>query len=348
MLAVVADSTPSATGGSNLFFALGQDKLIWYRRGDGETWFSEWMNLGAGGITGSFQSQPAAVTFINSQTNVWVVDTNDKMRSLALKNGLWDNIWGDQGGNFTTPMTSCSYESGVLDIFGRANDGSLMHMNWNESSNVYSDWLSLAGYLSSAPMVTCAGNNRMDVVVYGSYAAPFTFCIRGWDGSQWLSWQCEPSNLKGDPFALSIDSDRTDYFGIGMDQAMYHMTWTSSTGYGSLENLGGLFESVPYAIAIGATRIDVLAVGIDDQLKHKALIGSTWSSNWDDLGGSFNSAPTAVYTPSGKVSVFGIGNNGSVFHGTWTVGSGATWADGNNWTTDGGAMSTTWFREAIS
>ena len=72
------------------------------------------------------------------------------------------------------------------------------------------------------------------------------------------------------------------------------------------------------------------------------------SSNWDDLGGSFNSAPTALYTPSGLVSVFGIGNNGSIFHGTWTVGSGAAWTNGANWTMEGGAMSTAWFREAIS
>jgi hypothetical protein len=348
MLAVVADSTPSAPGGSTIFLALGQDNLIWYRRGDGITWFSDWINLGAGGITGGFQSQPAAVTFSSNQTNVWVVDTNSHMRSVALKNGLWDNIWIDLGGTFTTPMTSCSYESGVLDVFGRANDGSLVHMNWNESGNEYSDWLSLGGYLSSAPMVTCAGNNRMDVVLYGGFSVPFDLFIRRWDGSQWLSWQGEGGSFKGDPFALSIGSDRTDYFGIGVDQAMYHMTWTASTGYGFLENIGGLFESVPYAIAIGTTRIDVLAVGLDDQLKHKAFINSIWSPNWDDLGGSFNSAPTAVYTTSGKVSVFGIGHNGSVFHGTWTIGSGATWTDGNNWTTDGGSMSTTWFRDAIS
>jgi hypothetical protein len=348
MLAVVADSTPSAPGGSTIFLALGQDNLIWYRRGDGITWFSDWINLGAGGITGGFQSQPAAVTFSSSQTNLWVVDTNSHMRSVALSNGLWDNIWIDLGGTFTTPMTSCSYESGVLDVFGRAIDGTLVHMNWNESGNGYSDWLSLGGYLSSAPMVTCAGNNRMDVVLFGGFGVLNDLFIRRWDGSQWLSWQGEGGSFKGDPFALSIGSDRTDYFGIGVDQAMYHMTWTASTGYGFLENIGGLFESVPYAIAIGTTRIDVLAVGLDDQLKHKAFINSIWSPNWDDLGGSFNSAPTAVYTTSGKVSVFGIGHNGSVFHGTWSVGSGATWTDGNNWTTDGGSMSTTWFRDAIS
>jgi hypothetical protein len=188
----------------------------------------------------------------------------------------------------------------------------------------------------------------MDVVVYGGYSTPFTFDIKRWVGSQWEAWQGESSNMQGDPFAISIGSDRTDYFGIGKDGAMYHLSWTASAGYGPVEKLGGSFESTPFALAIGNNRVDVLAIGTDDQLKHKALIGSTWSSNWDDLGGSFNSAPVALYTSSGLVSVFGIGHDGSVFHGTWAVGSGATWTSGNNWTADGGVMSTSWFREAVS
>lgn len=348
MLTVVVDTTPSAPAGSNLFFTLGQDNLIWYRRGDGVTWFSDWKNLGASGVNGNFQSQPAAVSFSSEQTNVWVVDTDDRMRALSLKSGVWDKTWLDLAGNFTTPMTSCSSTPGVLDVFGRAKDGSLLHMNWNQTSSGYSDWLSLGGYLASAPMVSCAGSNRMDVVVYGAYRSPFTFDIRRWVGSQWEAWHGESSNLKGDPFAISIGSDRTDYFGIGEDGAMYHLSWTASAGYGPVENLGGSFESTPFALAIGNNRVDVFAVGTNDQLKHKALIGSTWSSNWDDLGGSFNSAPVALYTSSGLVSVFGIGHDGSVFHGTWAVGSGASWTSGDNWTADGGVMSTSWFREAVS
>jgi Repeat of unknown function (DUF346) len=348
MIAVVIDTTPSAPSGSNIFFALGQDNLIWYRRGDGVTWFSDWKNLGAGGVNANFQSQPAAASFLSNQTNICVVDTNDRMRSLSLKNGVWDNTWLDLGGNFTTPMTSCSYESGVLDVFGRSTDGTLQHINWNLTGFVYSNWESLSGYLSSAPTVTCAGTNRMDVVVYGGFSSPFSLWIRRWDGSQWIAWQGEGGSWKGDPFALSIGLQETHYFGIGTDQAMWHMTWTASAGYGFIESLGGSFESTPFAIAVGNARVDVLAVGTDDQLKHKARIGSTWNSNWDDLGGSFNSAPVALYTSSGLVSVFGIGHNGSLFHGTWTIESSGTWTNGNNWTIDGGAMSTTWFREAIS
>ncbi|KAE9378654.1 hypothetical protein N431DRAFT_540503 [Stipitochalara longipes BDJ] len=316
MLSVVEDSTPSAPSGSKLFFALGQDKLVWYRRGDGATWFSDWTSLNSNGI--NILSQPDAVTFEDDQTNIWVVDANSKMQVLAYKSGVWDGAWLDLGGSFTTPMTSCSRESG-----------------------------SLSGFCASAMLAVC-GNNSVEVVVYGGYQGPFTFDINVLNGSQWSDWQGESSNMKGDPFAISFSPNRSDYFGIGEDGAMYYTTWTSSAGYGALQYLGGSFESTPFAIANGNNRVDVLAVGTDDHLKHKALIGLSWSPDWDDLGGSFNSAPVAFYTPSGLASVFGIANNGSLFHGTWTVGSGASWTNGDNWTVDGGAMSTTWFRGAIS
>jgi hypothetical protein len=72
------------------------------------SWFSDWKNLGASGVNGNFQSQPAAVSFSSEQTNVWVVDTDDRMRALSLKSGVWDKTWLDLAGNFTTPMTACS------------------------------------------------------------------------------------------------------------------------------------------------------------------------------------------------------------------------------------------------
>jgi hypothetical protein len=86
--------------------------------------------------------------------------------------------------------------------------------------NVYLDGCDLA----SAPIVSCAKSNRMDVPVYGAYQSTFTFDIRRWVGLQWEAWQGESSNIKGDPFAISIGSDRTDYFGIG------DVTWHQSRG----------------------------------------------------------------------------------------------------------------------
>jgi hypothetical protein len=153
MLAIAVDTTPSAPAGSNLFFFLGQDKLIWYRRGDGITWFSDWKNLGTSGVNWNFQSQPAAVSFSSGQTNIWVVDTDDRMRALSLKNGVWDNTWLDLVGNFTTPndfMFISVWHSRCI----RPGKGWIAFAHeLNLTSSVYTDWLSLHGYLASAPIV---------------------------------------------------------------------------------------------------------------------------------------------------------------------------------------------------
>jgi hypothetical protein len=341
MIAVVQDTTPSASSDSKLFFALGADGAAWYRTWSGSSWANTWMSLG-----GKFASQPAAVSFSATQTNVWVVDRSFVMQSMAYKNGTWDSTWLDMGGDISAPPTSCSPEPGVLNIFVRNISGGLYQMNWNESSGLgYSPWQSLDGWLSSSPIVTCAGPDRTDVVLYGDLQHPLNFFVRRLTNDQWADYRELGGDFIGDPTAVSVSADRTDYFGIATDGTMHHLVWTTNSGFQSWENLGGDFESSPHAIVVNASRIDVLGVGKNDQLQHKALIESTWSSDWDDLGGSFNSAPVSVLGSTGDVNVFGLAHDGSMFHGSWTIGSSsAVWSAGSGWINDGGTLSTKWFR----
>ncbi|VUC36585.1 unnamed protein product [Clonostachys rosea] len=311
MIAVVQDSSPSASADSKLLFGLGSDSAVWYRQWDGSNWRNQWTSLG-----GQFASQPAAVTFESEQTNVWVVDKNNAISSIAYKNGMWDSSWLGLGGYATSPPTSCSHDTGVLDLFVRGSTMALHQMDWNTSSSTYSGWQPLGLYLSSSPMVTCS-HGRMDVAVYGGGA--------------------------GAPHDLWVI--RSDYFGISPDGAMYHLLWTTAGGYGNWENIGGAFESIPAALVVSDSRVDVVAVGTDDRLKHKALIDSSWSSDWDDLGGTFNSAPVVILDSSEKVTVFGLNSKGELFHGTWTiVSNNRTWSGDPSWTTDGGEFSLQWFR----
>jgi hypothetical protein len=344
VLSVVKDTTPSAPQGSMLFFALGNDDAVWWRRWDGSNWLNRWSTLG-----GPFLSQPAAVSFTAKQTNVWIVDQNFKLTSKAYKSGVWDSNWLNLDGSMTTAPSTCSYLDGSLNIFGRGIDGSLQHKNWNDTTAVgYSVWRSLGGWLTSSPVVTCAAPDRMDVVVYGRTQAatrPYNLFVRRWKGTQWgTDYQSLGGDFKGDPIAVSVSADRSDYFGIGEDLSMYHLQWTAGSGFGPLTNLGGSFESAPHAVVVSASRIDVVAVGTDDQLKHKALIERTWSPNWQDLGGSFNSAPVALVSPSGEAHVFGLANNGSLFHGTWPVGTDHDWNSGPAWTSDAGDLTLKSFR----
>ncbi|CAI6085927.1 unnamed protein product [Clonostachys chloroleuca] len=340
MIAVVQDPSPSASTDSKLFFGLGSDSAVWYRQWDGSDWRNQWTSLG-----GQFASQPAAVTFESEQTNVWVVDKSYGISSIAYKNGTWDSSWLGLGGFATSPPTSCSHDSGVLDLFVRGSTMALHQMNWNTTSSMYSGWQPLGLYLSSSPMVSCSPG-RMDVAVYGGGAkAPHDLWVERWDNSTWESWKGEAGSFKGDPFVVSSNSNRSDYFGVSPDGSMYHLLWTTAGGYGNWENIGGAFESIPSALVVSDSRIDVVAVGTDDRLKHKTLIDTSWSADWDDLGGSFNSAPTVVLSSSGKVSVFGLNNKGELFHGTWTiVNNNRAWSGDPTWTSDGGTFSLQWFR----
>jgi len=346
MIAVVDDTTPSARPGIKRFFALGQDQAIWTRRGDGAAWADDWTSLG-----GTFLSQPAAVNHVTTQTTVFAVDSNFNMLGKSTKDGAWDGAqWLNLAGGITAPPTVCSAATGSLDVFVRGTDAGLFRMNLNRTSGAFTSWLGEGGFLASAPVATCAGGGRIDVVLFGGSGPPHDLWIKRWDGTdfQAAEWFSQGGGFVGDPAAVSLGSDRTDYFGLGRDGAMYHKTWTAAAGFSAFENIGGPFQSAPYAVAVGTDRIDVLAVGKDDQLKHNALLGATWSADWQDLGGKFNSAPAAFVAASGRVSVYGLANNGSMFHGSWTIGSDRDWTNGTGWVSDQGFLSTRWFRNAVS
>ncbi|KAH7303817.1 hypothetical protein B0I35DRAFT_364160, partial [Stachybotrys elegans] len=328
-------TTPGKSESETLFFALGQDNEILVRTWDDNSWQDQWTSLG-----GPFVSQPAAVK-VNDQINVLAVNVSSRdLMNRVARNGIWESTWSNLGGYCTSPPTACSRESGLFDVFVKDGGNALSGMVWTDPGG-WSDWIYHGSMILSSPVVSCAGENRLDVLFYGT-DPPFGLCVERWNSEKgWLDWDCiKGSYFIGDPCVLSIGSDRTDVFAIGSYGKMYHTTWTASTGWADVGNLEGSFESVPYAFATGSSRIDVLAVGTDDRLKHKAMINSTWDTGWDDLGGSFNSAPVAVVTNTGRVGVYGIALNGSIFHATWTIGEGFGWSDGTNWEFDGGAMAT--------
>ncbi|KAK3945575.1 hypothetical protein QBC46DRAFT_94522 [Diplogelasinospora grovesii] len=364
MLAVVPDSSLSAPPSSRFFFALGSDQAIWYRRGDGDTWFdSAWISLG-----GTFQSQPAAVTYTNNQTKVFALDNGSSMqvKSLNPGNGTFSGtVWDNLGGTFTSSVSACSWTSGVIDILGRGADGALWQGHYTESDSSYQVWNSLGGgSLSSDPVAICTPNDHIDVLTYvcssSGGGGPCPLHIRRYNGTAWMQWESVGGDFRGDPTAV-VRSQRTDYFGIGADLAMWHVSLTGAAGgYSQIESLGGSFESVPYAVAVGGNRLDVFGISsTNDHLLHRAYIDNKWvGSGWEDLGGSWNSAPVAITTPSGKLSVFGVADTGRLFHGSWKVDGTVSTANlttqaggqagGGVWSDDGGGLGTKWFRTCTS
>jgi len=156
------------------------------------------------------------------------------------------------------------------------------------------------------------------------------------------------SSFKGfqsDPVMLASANTRLDFFGIGVDGAMYYGAWNKQDGHSPLVNLGGSFQSVPSAVVTKSGRVDVIALSTRDTLQHRVLQGGKWSLDWEDLGVFGNSAPLAfnLTTNPETVGLFVLGTNGELNQTVWTVSNDLSWK-GLKWAGMGGNLTASYFR----
>ncbi|KAH7122086.1 hypothetical protein B0J13DRAFT_156246 [Dactylonectria estremocensis] len=272
---------------------------------------------------------------------------NQTILTKTYWGGTWNSTWTQVGGRtLSRPILTACVPSQV-DVYALGLDRAVVH-SWSDFNDGYwtrgidAGWENLGGYCTATPAVICGSVNRVHIMVYGVEGNTQPAYYNQWNG-QWSGYTKIGGDFRGEPCLVRRGDERFDFFGVGPDGAMYHSAWNSTAGFSSFTNLGGSFITSPHAFATGLDRLDVLGVGTDDGLKHKALIGSTWSSDWEDLGGAFNSTPATVTVTPGKISVYGVGQSGTLFHGTWTIGSDFTWKDGPNWLSDGGYTSTDYY-----
>uniref|UniRef100_L7IYR5 PLL-like beta propeller domain-containing protein n=1 Tax=Pyricularia oryzae (strain P131) TaxID=1143193 RepID=L7IYR5_PYRO1 len=140
--------------------------------------------------------------------------------------------------------------------------------------------------------------------------------------SQWGPWESLGGKYaKGTyPVLVETTAGSFQFFGLGSDEQMYSMTWTSAQGFGNRTTLGGgAFASVP-AVAVsqgsGSERVDVVAVSKDDgRLKHKAIgLGVSMDEQWEDLGIVSNSAPTLAKVGLASMDIFTTAVDGSIWY----------------------------------
>jgi len=316
-------------------------------------WKSGWQSLG-----GTFLSQPAASSMRPGRIDVFGIWTDSTTRVKTFKDGVWDVEWTSLGGVCGSPPVTCSYGTDNNNVVIVGSDHAVYHKYLNNGNNwgpsLGGEWEEQNGWVSSSADVGCAisagGVVRFEIVAYGKGATPETaethgmFFMRFNSSHKWDSdWSGGLGSFRGDP-TIVASSDRTDYFGIGTDSAVYTASWTQPDGMSTLMSLGGDSQSAVAAYATGL-RLDVLVVGNDTRLKHLARIDGSWGRAWEDLGGYFNSAPKPVVLNDTAVAVFGMGPDGSVIHGVFSTDA-AAWEWGQGlWYSDEGHMSPGWFRQ---
>jgi hypothetical protein len=204
----------------------------------------------------------------------------------------------------------------------------------------------ITGFVGSSPWLLC-DPDRADVVAYGQDESPYQLMVKQQNGTRFGYWEQLGGDYQGDPVAVYARSDRTEFFGIGTNQEMYHGSWPNEMPTvltdDETQSLGGEFESVAGVLVTGRSRIDVVAVGTDGRLKQKAMIDDAWADDWEDLGGFLSSAPLVWQLSDNRVAVFALGQGGEVIHGLWEVDEDAAWTNGQ-WFVDGGNFTTSWHR----
>jgi len=171
--------------------------------------------------------------------------------------------------------------------------------------DMWSNWQSLGGVLTSDPATVSWGDGRTDVFVRGTDNALW----HKWFNGTWSGWESLGGVLSSGPDVSSWAAGRLDIFVRGTDNALWHK-WFNGTWSG-WESLGGVLTSDPAAVSWGEGRIDVLVRGTDNALWHKWFDGA-WSG-WESLGGVLSSGPDVSSWAAGHLDVFARGSDNALW-----------------------------------
>lgn len=350
-----------------MVFARGTDNNIWYNMATASSispWpaSQSWQNLAGG----PFLSQPHAVAF-NSSKRIAVAAVADPDHSARTQIFTREDMtfltgWKNLKGRLTSPVTMCAVRTERLDFWASSADNLVVAHNFLDrfkntfwSPDETDIWQGSADWkpdptTKGRPAIACRTDDfGHDILVYDGTGKSAKYTSYS-DKTSWtpiftLDSGASFSGFQGDPVLLASANDKLDFFGIGVDKAMYYGAWSKKDGHAALVNLGGSFQSVPSAIVTKGGRVDVVALGTNDTLMHRVRQGSRWSAEWEDLGVFGNSAPLALNltTNPESVALFVLGTNGELNQTVWTVSQDETWK-GLKWKSMGGALTSSFFR----
>jgi hypothetical protein len=174
-----AGSGPAAVAyGSEIWvFARSADGTIDYKRLTADGW-SAWATLGG------FATSAPAVTARRGTNLVDVVvrGGDNTFFHQAFVPGVGWSGWATIDGNLTSGPAINSQSSGLLNIWGRGVDGTLMQKSWTGTE--WTGWASLGGGIVGAPQTVARVENGLNVYVRGAGNATYA---RSWSGA-WSDW----------------------------------------------------------------------------------------------------------------------------------------------------------------
>lgn len=189
---------------------------------------------------------------------------------------------------------------GRLEVFGRHQDGRLMHSWEIAAGGSWSAWQSLGGQLPAAGALAVASNSDGRIEVFA----------RGTDGALWHIWQNADrrswsnwASLGGQipnlgTVVTALDQDgRLTVFYHGMDHQIWMLgqAQASQGPWSAHRSLGSRSIAGPLAAARNQDgRLEVFAQGRDGDILHAWQVGAANWSRWESLGGIWVAGSLAV------------------------------------------------------
>jgi hypothetical protein len=171
------------------------------------------------------------------------------------------SAWYSIGGSVTSAPSLNSQGDGIVNVFARGADGSLVQKSWNGST--WGDWASLGGGLTGAPATISRAAGLLNVYIRGTDQESYA---RSWSASGWSPWgQLDPTPVSSTPAPISDDPNHEAVFARdGSDLLL--KSWTAGQSWGPWVDLGPIALPSPAAPAPPAPTPDG-EVGLETGLR---------------------------------------------------------------------------------
>ena len=290
-------------------------------------WTGTYADCPIGVLTGTstYYTQYNSGTRINSSNFTWIqnwiADGNGFIDNGGGQSG-WRTVWN--GVNFDAPaMTTSGYTN--FDGFATRDDGHIYHI-WTDSWPAPED---IGGNSTAQPAAVSRATGLLDVFYVDKFGHMFTKASSSsnswpyWHPSQTGWWPLGGTlSPTSPPTAIARDSNHLDVFARGSDGSVQHVAWSSTSGWGSFESVGGNYISSGTVAVVSRTPL-TMDLFITSSSNHHVLwtewINGYWSSaGWTDLGGIAGDKPVVVSPSSDRIDVFVRGTgNGSLYNAVY-------------------------------
>jgi cellulose biosynthesis protein BcsQ len=323
----------------------------------------EWVPLG-----GPFVGSPSVAVNFDQRLEVFIRSTDNGNLWHHWQRTPKEDIWysSSLGGDVYDPQVIANAD-GRLEVFARGSEGDLRHI-WQtaqNSSESWSEWVSLGGLVQGPPAVAVNADGRLEVFVRSTFGRLHHICqnepgSESW--SKWVSYEApsrEPypstellAGINYPQTAVNADG-RLEVFVLGSDGRLWHICQTAvcSDSWGEWQSLGGILQSPPAVGKNADGRIQVFVRGTDGRLYYtqQSQANSLNWNKWYPLEGPRHYAftpetdyrktqqthgivqginlPQVITNHNGELEVFARGDDGALWHIRQSKPNAEQWGD---------------------